>query len=393
MTLKIPPPPSPNSDFNDFSWKDWFRILRDQLVNTGIGAWSALNFSGSNITDIETRRHNDLQNIQGGGASEKYHLTAAAYDPCSRMSWNTSMGTANLTMGYSNAVNQIGQEIYFPPVLNSTGSTFSNGRVAAFAGVTSGDPTITGFIADGSMPPEYIMGVATSDIANGDKGFITQFGYINNVDTTGSAYGETWAAGDILYASPTVAGGLTNVKPTVPNLAITVAAVVVANATTGRMLVRCIPQPRLYYGDFQDTTTQTPAVANTAYAITFNTTDTSSGVSRGTPTSRIVCANSGQYEFNFSLQLTTSSSSSKIVYIWCRKNGTDVTGSTRKIVISSNTDIRVPCWAYTLPMAANDYFELMWASDDVNVSLTPAAATAFCPSSASAKLSVAQVNQ
>ena len=149
----------------------------------------------------------------------------------------------------------------------------------------------------------------------------------------------------------------------------------------------------MYYGDFQDTTTQSIAAANTAYAITFDTTDVSSGVSRGTPTSRIVCAHSGQYEFNFSLQLTTSSSSSKTVYIWCRKNGTDVSGSTRKIVISSNTDIRVPCWAYNLSMAANDYFELMWAADSTNVSLTPAAATAFAPSSASAKISVAQVNQ
>lgn len=77
MTLKIPPPPSPNSDFNDFSWKDWFRILRDQLVNTGIGAWSALNFSGSNLTDIETRNHNDLQNVQGGAVGNHYHLTSA----------------------------------------------------------------------------------------------------------------------------------------------------------------------------------------------------------------------------------------------------------------------------------------------------------------------------
>lgn len=393
MTLRIPPPPSPNSDFNDFSWKDWFRILRDQLVNTGVGAWSALNFAGSNITDIETRRHNDLQSVQGGGTSEKYHLTASAYDPCSRMSWNTLMGTANLTMGYSNAINQIGQEIYFPPVLNSTGSTFVNGHVAAFAGVTSGDPTITGFIADGSMPPEYIMGVATANINNGDKGFITQFGYVNDVDTTGSAYGETWAVGDLLYASPTVAGGLTKIKPTVPNLAITVAAVVVVNATAGRMLVRCIPQPRLFYGAFQDTTTQTISTINVAQAITWNTTDTSSGISRGTPTSHIVCANSGQYEFNFSLQMETSSSSTKTVWIWARKNGTDITGSTRKVTLASNTEILAPAWSYTVPMNSNDYFELMWASDSTTVSLTPAVATAFAPSSASAKISVAQVNQ
>lgn len=393
MALQIPPPPNPNNDTNDYSWKDWFRILRDQLVNTGIGAWSALNFTGSNITDIQIRNHNDLQNTQGGTTGQKYHLTAAAYDPCSRMSWNTSMGTANLTMGYSNAVNQIGQEIYFPPVLNNTGSTFNNGKVAAFVGVSSGDPTITGYLADGSMPPEYIMGIATANISNGDKGFITQFGYVNDVDTTGSAYGETWAVGDILYASPTIAGGLTNVKPTVPNLTITVAAVVIVNATTGRLLVRCAPQPRLFYGSFQDTTTQTIATINTAQAITFNTTDTSSGVSRGSPTSRIVVANSGQYEFTYSLQLDTSSSSTKTVYTWIRKNGTDVTGSTRKVTISGNTEIIAPSFTYNVSLNANEYLEIMWAADSTAVNLLPAAATAFAPSSASVKLTVAQINQ
>ena len=387
MAIKLPPPPSPNSDFNDYTWKDWFRQLRNAVVEVGIGAWTALNFTGSNITDILTRNHNDLQNTQGGTSGQKYHLTAAAYDPCARMSWNASMGTANLTMGYSGAVNQIGQETYYPPVLNNTGSSFANGLVASFSGVSSGTPTITKFIADGSIPPEYLMGVSTSEIANGDKGFITQFGYVHDVDTS------AWSAGTILYASPTTAGGLTATKPTVPNLVITIATVVVSSATVGVLLVRVLPQPRLYYGDFQDTTTQTIGAINTAQTVTFDTTTTSSGVSRGSPTSRIVCANSGQYEFNFSLQLTTSSSSAKTVYVWCRHNGTDVVGSTRKIVISSNTDIRVPAWTYTLRMAAGDYFELVWAADATTVSLTPAAATAFAPSTASAKLSVAQVNQ
>ena len=387
MTIKLPPPPSPNSDFNDFTWKDWFRQLRDQLVNTGVGSWVALNFAGSNITDIETRNHNDLQNVQGGGSNQKYHLTAAAYDPCSRMSWNTDMGTANLTMGYSGAINQIGQETYYPPVLNSTGSTFANGTVACFSGVSSDTPTITKFIADGSIAPEYIMGVATSDIANGDKGFITQFGYVNDVDTS------AWSVGTVLYASPSVAGALTATKPTVPNLAIAIAAVVKSHATTGRLLVRVLPQPRLFYGSFQDTSTQTIAAINTAQAITFNTTDTSSGISRGTPTSRIVAANSGQYEFSFSLQLDTSSSSTKTVYVWIRKNGTDVTGSTRKVTIAGNTEIVAPSFTYDVSLNANEYFEIMWAADSTSVSLLPATATAFCPSAASAKLTVAQVNQ
>jgi len=396
MAIQIPPPPSPNSDFNDFSWKDWFRILRNAIVEIGVGAWKALNFTGSNITDIETRNHNDLQNIQGGGASEKYHLTAAAYDPCSRMSWNTEMGTANLTMGYSNAVNQIGQEIYYPPVLNSTGGTLTNGTLVYFNGISSGTPTIGKYIANGTIDPQYVMGILTAEIANGDKGFATQFGYLNNLNTTGSSVGETWAAGDVLYAHPTTAGALTKVKPTIPNLALAVAAVIVANATTGRLLVRVLPQPRLFYGTFYDTTTQAIGAANTPQTITFNTTDGHSGITVGSPTSRIVCANSGQYDFKFSAQLRSSNSSSVKVWIWPRINGTNVADSATEITIKSNSDVLVPAWDFQLSMNANDYFELVWAADNTSVSFAATAAqtTPFVmPAIPSIILNVSQVNQ
>ena len=57
------------------------------------------------------------------------------------------------------------------------------------------------------------------------------------------------------------------------------------------------------YGTFYDTTTQTAAAINTAYPLTFNTTDLSFGVRRGTPTSRIYVDSEGIYNFQFSLQL------------------------------------------------------------------------------------------
>ena len=55
------------------------------------------------------------------------------------------------------------------------------------------------------------------------------------------------------------------------------------------------------YGTFYDTTTQTAAAINTAYAVTFNSTDLSFGVSTGTPTSRIYVDSEGIYNFQFSL--------------------------------------------------------------------------------------------
>lgn len=79
MANKIPPAPVgalPGSSY----WNDWVEKLRN-LVNSGtiVQLWSSINFSGSNITDIVTRNHNNLQSFQGGMAGEYYHLTSAQH--------------------------------------------------------------------------------------------------------------------------------------------------------------------------------------------------------------------------------------------------------------------------------------------------------------------------
>ena len=58
------------------------------------------------------------------------------------------------------------------------------------------------------------LGVVTETIAPNQEGFIITVGQIENINTTGSLQSETWADGDVLYLSPTVAGRITNVKPT-----------------------------------------------------------------------------------------------------------------------------------------------------------------------------------
>jgi hypothetical protein len=58
------------------------------------------------------------------------------------------------------------------------------------------------------------LGVVTETIAPNQEGFIMTVGQLENINTTGSLQGETWTDGDVLYLSPTVAGRMTNVKPT-----------------------------------------------------------------------------------------------------------------------------------------------------------------------------------
>lgn len=58
------------------------------------------------------------------------------------------------------------------------------------------------------------IGVVTETIATNQEGFIMTVGNLEEINTTGSLQGETWADGDVLYLSPTTAGAITNVKPT-----------------------------------------------------------------------------------------------------------------------------------------------------------------------------------
>lgn len=228
-------PPIPNQPVSDtHEWRDWFFNLGQTTNNGGIVRWDNIVFDGSNITSIQTRQHNSLQGLQGGGTSgtEYYHLSAADYNK----------------------------------------------------------------------------------VSNGFN-----------------------------------------------------------------------------YGAFHDINTQTAAVINTAYAVTFGKTDYSSNVSIGTPTSRVVTSIAGIYNFQFSAQLHKTNAAVGYVYIWPSVNGTAVTESASKIAINGSQAETIASWNFVLSMNANDYFELMWSVSDINCELLALTASAPVPAIPSVILTVTQV--
>ena len=152
------------------------------------------------------------------------------------------------------------------------------------------------------------------------------------------------------------------------------------------------PPPKEYrtprYGSFYDTTTQTAAAINTAYAMTFNTTDLSVGVTCGSPTSRIYVDRPNVYNIQFSAQLDKTAGGVGLIYIWLRKNGTDVPNSTTQVRIQGNNAETVAAWNFLLQMNAGDYFELMWEVDDTSVQILTEAASAVHPAIPSVILTV-----
>lgn len=78
MTVRISPPPINTED--KVVWNTWYLRVKDAINQLGLSfIWTNITFTGSNITDIVTRNHSDLQNMQGGTAGQYYHLTAVQH--------------------------------------------------------------------------------------------------------------------------------------------------------------------------------------------------------------------------------------------------------------------------------------------------------------------------
>ena len=151
-----------------------------------------------------------------------------------------------------------------------------------------------------------------------------------------------------------------------------------------------------YYGAFEDTLSQTITSTTTAYPLNFRVTDLSNGVSV-VNNNRILFANAGIYNLQYSAQFTNSSTSTEVgISVWIRKNGVDVAGSTGYIQLpkkgSGLNGETLPSWNFVLSLAAGDSIVWYWRADNTAASITSFAAgtSPTRPSTASTILTVTQ---
>ena len=139
------------------------------------------------------------------------------------------------------------------------------------------------------------------------------------------------------------------------------------------------------------TTNQTAAAANTAYALTY-TPSVQDGITNGTPASRIVFEEAGEYMVAFSAQIASTSSSTVNFWLWPRVNGTNVAGSTMKNALHQNSSVLVVSRSAIFTFAAGDYLEAMWAVDSTSGFLDASAATAFAPAAPASTISITRLH-
>lgn len=351
-----------------------------KIIDGATVTGSTVNSTTIGATVASTGRFTSVQMVSG----------ASGAIALGEVRLNSTENTLDVGLG-NGVVGQMFEETFIA-VKNGTGSAMTAGQVVTFTGVNGTVPTVGLATANSAYQPLYTVGVLAENIAAGATGRATTLGKITGLNTTGGA--ETWAAGDILYISPTTAGALTNVEPTAPNVAVSMAAVITANATTGTLLVRPLLHARTHYGVFSCGVTQTAAVVETPNAVEFTNTDSSSGVALdGVDGSLVVCSRAGLYNFQFSAQLAKSNSSTGYAWIWPRVDGTDIANSATKVSIAGSDSEVVPAWNFVLPMDAGGEFQLMYAFSATSISFAAVVAETFCPAIPSVILTVTQVNQ
>ena len=194
------------------------------------------NFAGTvitnaqpNITSVGTLTS---LNITGNVSANAYQLTTSPGTltaATGQMVWSATEQTMNLGMNYG-VTQQVGLETY---ILIKASATISDGQVIMFTGANgdnvTGAPANT---ASAGFRPEYIIGVATQNIANNGFGYVTVFGSVHGLNT------NAYNVGDILWVDNATPGALTATRPSDPNYQIEVAAVTKKSGGDGHIQVR-----------------------------------------------------------------------------------------------------------------------------------------------------------
>lgn len=369
-------------------------------------------------------------------------VTAGSYGSASSVSTFTVDVKGRLTAASNTPIAIDTNQITSGTLLVERGGTGLNTYTVGDIIYASGATTLSKLpdVATGNALISGGIGVAPS---YGKIGLTT---HVSGVlpEANGGTNQSTYATGDILYASAT---------NTLSKLAKPSASSYLSMTSTGTPSWK---NPK--YGTFYNTTSEYVGIINTAYPVSFNSTDLSNGVSvattsavvtgsiaattltvtavtsgtlsigqvltgtgvtantrivafvsgsggagtytvdisqtvasttiTATKTTRLLVTAAGVYNFQFSVQLDKTSSAAKDVWIWARVNDVDKTNSATKITLAGSSAATAAAWNFVYNLNANDYFELMWATNDVDCHMAALPASAPVPAIPSVIMSV-----
>ena len=146
------------------------------------------------------------------------------------------------------------------------------------------------------------------------------------------------------------------------------------------------------HGDFYIAADVTAASANTEYKLTYTAEASNSGITLGTPATRIVFEEAGEYVIAFSAQISSTSSSTVHFYFWPSVNGTDINNSAMTTALHQNNATLITSRTQIFTVAANDYLEVNWMVDSTAGFLNATAAASPVPNIPASTLSITRLH-
>jgi hypothetical protein len=229
-------------------------------------------------------------------------------------------------------------------------------------------------LADSDANSADTIGVVYENINNNQTGKIVVIGELTGLNTTGSLQGETWDDGDLLFLSPFVDGGITNIRPTAPNHGVIIGYVVYSHVNQGKIYIKIdngyeigelhncyLPTPSNNDGIFWNSTTTRYENKSIATALGY------------TPANQTDLNNKG---YNITLSSTTNafSPADSTTYYFGSARAPSVTSKDNAIIITKTGTIKqigiVTVINTTLSTTENSTLSVRVRSGGINGSIT-----------------------
>jgi len=150
-----------------------------------------------------------------------------------------------------------------------------------------------------------------------------------------------------------------------------------------------------YYGSFYSSLDQTDGV--TPHLMFCENTADADGVTMElgdeATKSQITFSHAGTYNIQFSAQFhnTGGGGSGNTVNVWFKLNGNNIDNSDTKLTVPSNAPYVVAAWNFVISVAAGDYVEISWFTDNSNIIIEHETANATHPAIPSVIITAAQI--
>ncbi len=190
------------------------------------GASTTLDLGSQNLTMTGTIDTTGV-NFSTTTGTPSYLEGKIFYDTTSKsLTYYNDKSTVPVNIGQKNILR----------VENNSGGLISYGQVVYISGTGAGGVPAVALAKADDVATAKVLGFAAENIADGNQGYVTAYGLLTGINTV------IFTAGDPIFLSDAVAGGITATPPTQPSYEVPVGYIGKSGAVDGTVLAFVVPK-------------------------------------------------------------------------------------------------------------------------------------------------------